>query len=49
MWFVYDLLSACIVVMSTTGLLTARIKGWQYIALTIYSVNNICDSYGRIK
>lgn len=36
MWFVYDLLSACIVVMSTTGLLTARIKGWQYIALTIY-------------
>ena len=36
MRFIYDLLSGCLVVMSTTGLLTARIKGWQYIALIIY-------------
>lgn len=36
MRFIYDLLSGCLVVMSTTGLLTERIKGWQYIALTIY-------------
>ena len=42
MWFVYDLLSACIVVMSTTGLLKDK-------RMAIYSVNNICDSYGRIK
>ena len=36
MRFIYDLLSGCLVVMSTTGLLTERIKGWQYIALTMY-------------
>lgn len=36
MRFIYDLLSGCLVVMSTTGLFTERIKGWQYIALTMY-------------
>ena len=36
MRFIYDLLSGCLVVMSTTGLLTERIKSWQYIALTMY-------------
>ena len=36
MRFIYDLLSAIIIVMSVTGLLVDQIKKYQYIVLLVY-------------